>query len=207
MKMKLIAASLLALASTASFADQSAESPWMLFLRAAELSPANKSTDTIGALGGNDKIHVESKVIPDISIRYSFTNNIATELLLTVPQQHTVKVNGTDIGSFKHLPPTLFAQYHFMPDSVFQPYVGAGVNYTAISDVHLSAGGTPVTLDHSSVGGALQIGFDYKVANNGYVSVDLKKIYISTDAKLGGTKISEVKVDPVLFAIGYGFHF
>lgn len=202
MKVKLIAASLLALGSTAALADQTAESPWMMIIRAAELSPANKSTDPTGTLGTN-AIHVESKLIPDISFRYLFTKNIAAELLLTTPQQHTVKLNGADIGSFKHLPPTLFAQYRFMSDSNLQPYIGAGINYTMISDVHLGA----VKLDDSSWGPAAQIGFDYKLNNNGYLSVDLKKIYIESDAKVGGVKVSTIKVNPTLFGIGYGFRF
>ena len=55
------------------------------------------------------------KTIPELDISYFFTPNIAAELVLTVPQEHRVYLNGTDIGSFKHLPPTLTLQYHFMP--------------------------------------------------------------------------------------------
>ena len=202
MKSKVIVASLLAIASTSVLAVEQDGSPWMMFVRAVEMSPANQSS---GAVGAGNAIHVESKVIPDISFRYSFTPNVAAELLLTVPQQHTVKLNGVDIGSFKHLPPTLFAQYHFMPDSNFNPYVGAGINYTLIMDDHLLGGAAK--LDNSSWGAAAQIGFDYKVATNSYLSVDLKKIYIGSDVKVGGATVAKVKVDPVLFGIGYGFKF
>jgi outer membrane protein len=198
MKLKLIATALVAaLSSSAAVAQEAAESPWMMIVRAAHLSPADK-TDTLN-------LEVESKMIPDISFRYSFTRNIAAELLLTVPQKHEVKLNGTNIGSFKHLPPTLFAQYHFTPDSNFRPYIGAGINYTRISNVNLLNGAAD--LEKNSWGPAAQIGFDYKVANNGYISVDLKKIYIQSDVFVGGVKVDKVKVDPTLFAIGYGFRF
>jgi outer membrane protein len=36
----------------------------------------------------------------------------------------------TKLGSVDLLPPTLTLQWHFMPDQSFDPYVGAGVNYT-----------------------------------------------------------------------------
>ncbi len=201
MKLKLIAASVLALSSAAAFAEQAAESPWMLFIRAAHLSPANESS---GVAGAGNAIHVESKTIPDISIRYSFSKNLAAELLLTVPQKHEVTHSTLgNLGTFKHLPPTLFAQYHFDTSSNFLPYVGAGINYTRISNVSLGG----LQMDKSSWGGAMQVGCDYKLANNGVISVDLKKIYIESDVKAAGATIANVKVDPVVFSIGYGFHF
>ena len=201
MKTKLIAASLIALASASSFAQTSGDGPWTVFVRAAHLSPANDSS----GLGGNNAIHVESKTIPDISVRYSFTKNIAAELLLTVPQKHEVTLNGTDIGSFKHLPPTLFAQYHFDPISKFSPYVGLGINYTRISDVKLAGGAAK--LDNDSWGGAAQIGVDYKITPNLYLSLDAKKIYIQSDVKIAGAKVATVKVDPTLVAFGVGYRF
>jgi outer membrane protein len=48
------------------------------------------------------------------------------------------------------LPPTLSLQYHFMPEKQFSPYVGAGVNYTNISDVKLLNGAG--RLEHDSWG-------------------------------------------------------
>ena len=51
------------------------------------------------------------------------------------------------IGSFKHLPPTLTAQYHFTNLNGFKPYLGAGVNYTRFSSVNLPAG---VDIDRDS---------------------------------------------------------
>ena len=61
-------------------------------------------------------MHVSSKTIPEIDISYFFTPNIAAELILTYPQKHDVTLDGNNIGTFKHLPPTLSLQYHFMPE-------------------------------------------------------------------------------------------
>ena len=99
-----------------------------------------------------------------------------------MPQKQTVhsSVVGADIGTFKHLPPTLLLQYHFTGLNGYKPYVGAGVNYTDISKVNLLGGGA--TLDSHSWGGALQIGADFPINKQFFFNVDLKKIWIDTKA-------------------------
>ncbi len=73
---------------------------------------------------------MNDKVIPELDISYYFTPNFAAELILTYPQKHDVRSDGTKIGTLKHLPPTLLAQYHFTNFGAFKPYVGAGINYS-----------------------------------------------------------------------------
>ena len=91
------------------------QSPWLVRARAVHLNMADKS-EAIPALGvGADQITVNNKTIPELDITYFVTPNIAAELILTVPQKQTVSVAGTDVGTFKHLPPTLTVQYHFSP--------------------------------------------------------------------------------------------
>lgn len=176
----------------------------MIRLRAVQLDMSNKS-DPVAGTGASDRIHVSNKTIPDLDISYFITPNIAAELVLTYPQKHDVTLDGAKIGSFKHLPPTLTVQYHFLPEATFRPYVGAGVNLTLISDVNL-LGGT-ASLDHYSVGYALQAGADFKVASNIYLNVDVKKVEIRSDVKAGGTKISSVQLDPWIYGVGVGYRF
>ena len=198
-------ASLLALVGGSASA-QEAEGPWMVRIRALYMSPANNSSDPTGKLGTNS-IHVANKTFPEADISYFFTRNLAAELVLTYPQKHNVTLNGTSIGSFSHLPPTLTGQYHFLPDSMFRPYVGVGVNYTRITSYSLAAGTTSLSLTRNSWGPALQAGFDVKVAKNSFINFDLKKVYIQADVSAGGTQLSTVKVDPLLVSVGYGFKF
>ena len=107
---------------------QADEGPWLVRARAVRLQMENKS-DAIPSLGvQSDAIEVSDKTIPEVDITYFFTKNIAAELILTVPQKHDVTLSGAKIGTFKHLPPTLTAQYHFLPDGTIRPYVGAGIN-------------------------------------------------------------------------------
>ncbi len=183
---------------------------FMVRVRAVELIPANGS-DAIPALGvPANAITINAKLIPEVDLSYFFTKRIAAELVLTYPQKQNVYLSGTQIGSFQHLPPTLTAQYHFMPDAKFQPYVGAGFNFTIINAVNISvplAVPLPLELSHTSFGPALQGGFDYKVGPRNYVNVDVKKVWLGADVTAAGTKVSTVRVDPVLVGIGYGIRF
>lgn len=117
----------------------------------------------------------------------------------------------TKIGDFRHLPPILTLQYHFTPPSQlprFKPYVGAGINYTRISNVNLQVPGVgQLDLSKNSFGPALQVGFDYRLTDRIYFNMDLKKTWISADVKMAGQTISKVKVDPWLLGIGLGYRF
>ena len=193
--------------SSAAFAQASGESPWMVRARATHLG-TDTSSDAVPGVLATDAIDVNSKWIPELDITYFFTKNIAAELVLSVPQKHKVTVNPLgEIGTFKHLPPTLMVQYHFTDLGAIKPYVGAGVNYTKIWGENMTALGQPVTLDGSSIGLALQAGVDYKLNRNWYLNADIKKVQIKSDVMLGGSKISEVKLDPWLVSIGVGYRF
>lgn len=187
-----------------------ADSPWLVRLRAVYISPADKS-DAIPALGvPQDAITVSSKTIPEVDVSYFFTKNFAAELILTYPQEHHVYLTGLDIGTFKHLPPTLTLQYHFLPDQVVNPYVGAGVNLTLISDVNLNVPGVgALDLDSSSVGFAAGLGVDIKVAEKVFINLDAKWVQIGSDVMLqsNGAKVSAVKIDPWLLGGGLGYRF
>ena len=198
----LIAVLASALASQAALAQ---ENPWLVRLRAVYLDPANKS-DPIGGVGASDRLTVNSKVIPEFDISYFFTPTWATELVLTYPQKQDVSLDGTKIGSFKHLPPTLTLQYHFTPESMFSPYVGAGINYTRFSDVSLLNGGA--TMESHSIGGALQAGVDIKLDKSWSLNIDVKKVQIRSDIiAASGARLSNAQVDPWLVGVGVGYRF
>lgn len=183
------------------------DGPWLVRLRATYLDTDTSSSAVPGVIPA-DGITVNSKWIPELDVTYFFTKNIAAELVLTVPQKHDVSIAGLGtIGTFKHLPPTLLAQWHFDQFGAFKPYVGAGINYTRLSSERMSALGAPVTLESSSWGGALQIGADYAIDRKWSVNVDVKKLQIRSDVFLAGEQISRVKVDPWLLSVGVGYRF
>ncbi|WP_338768234.1 OmpW family outer membrane protein [Massilia sp. METH4] len=180
------------------------ESNWQVRARAVHIDPADKS-DPVAGVGAADRISVENKTIPEIDISYFFTPNFAAELVLTWPQKHEVYLDGQSIGTFKHLPPTLMAQYHFTPAKTVSPYVGLGVNWTTFSKNRLLGG--QASLEHDSFGLAAQAGIDFKLDRNWSLNVDVKKVQIRSDVLIGGVKASKVKVDPVLFGVGVGYRF
>ena len=191
--------------SGAAMAQETAQSsPWLVRARAVHIDPADKS-DPIGGAGASDRLHVSAKWIPELDISYYVTPNWAAELILTCPQQHTVTLDGASIGTFRHLPPTLTAQYHFLPGATVNPYVGAGVNYTLLSKVRLLGGGA--RLEHDSVGLAVQAGADFQLDSRWSINVDVKKLQLRSDVMIGGARASRVKVDPVLLGAGIGYRF
>jgi outer membrane protein len=186
------------------------DGPWELRVRAVNLDPANKS-DAIPALAvPADAIHVNEKWLAELDAEYFFSPHWSAELIVSYPQNQTVTVAGTPIGSFKHLPPVLTAKYNFTPQSAFQPYVGVGVNVTLIFDVNLAVPGVgKLNLDSTSFGPALQTGFDYKIADHWYLNADVKWAKLSSDVKLAanGATVSTVHIDPFLFGLGIGYRF
>lgn len=198
MKRTLLAvAALCALTSGAALAQS--ESPWMVRMRAVHLDSANKDSTGLG-------LSINDKTIPEFDISYFFSPNFAAELVLTVPQKHDVNSTVAGyLGTLKHLPPTLLAQYHFTQFQGFKPYVGAGVNYTHFSSVKLLGGAADVK--RSSWGPALQVGVDIPLNKHWSFNVDIKKVYLDTDVSVGGVHMGKFKVDPVLAGIGLGYRF
>lgn len=179
------------------------QSPWLVRARAVHIDPADKSTANVLPA---DAVSVSSKTIPEVDISYFFTPNLAAELVLTYPQKHDVSIAGMGkVGTFKHLPPTLSLQYHFMPAAQFSPYLGAGINYTRISQVDLDVPGA--TLEKDSFGLSLQAGVDFKLDQNWSLNLDVKKVQIRSDLNVGGVKYATVKVDPWLVGVGVGYRF
>ncbi|WPB58092.1 OmpW/AlkL family protein [Xylophilus sp. GOD-11R] len=197
-----VAATLSPIASHAQD-TQEATGPWMVRVRAAYLNPANRDSTRLD-------LSINSKTIPEVDISYFFTPEWATELVLTVPQKQDIRAGGTDIGSLRHLPPTLTAQYHFTGFGAIKPYLGAGINYTRFSSVRFApavASALQPGIEKSSVGAALQVGLDYALTRNLVLNIDVKKLQIRTDVRSAGQRIGQLQVDPWLVGVGLGWRF
>ena len=166
--------------------------------RAVHLDSANKDSTGLG-------LTINNKTIPEVDISMFFTPNLAAELILTYPQKQTVYSNGAEIGSFKHLPPTLTLQYHVTGLGFMRPYVGLGVNYTNISAVSILGGAAG--LKHNSFGLAAQVGADFPLGGGWLLNVDAKKVRIGTKVYVGGSEAGTFKVDPTLLSVGVGMRF
>ena len=204
MKKHAIAAALLGtVLCSAAMAQQATEGPWMVRARAVHLNSANGDSTGLG-------LGINNKWMPEVDISYFINKNVAVELILTVPQKQTISSNGTAIGSLKHLPPTLTAQYHFTDLGAIKPYVGAGLNYTRFSSVRFDpaiVAALNPSVDKNSFGWALQAGVDIPLSKNLYLNLDVKKVQIKTDVSSFGTKVGQFKVNPVLVGVGLGWRF
>ena len=208
------------------------EGDWVVRLRAVSVTPneSSKLGQTVaknvatGLINPSADLKVDSNVIPELDISYYITKNIAAELILALGTKHDVKVSGSvapnaiqsqNLGEVNLLPPTLTLQWHFRPDQTFDPYIGAGVNYTAFLDRNLkfSQGipGTKIKVDSDSWGFVAQAGFDINLDGGWMINADVKYVTIDTDvkAKIGGnwTKIDSLDINPWVFGIGIGKRF
>lgn len=232
---------LVLMAILSAFAAEQAQAEagdWVVRLRATNINPSESSklgekTDAANlgfsssALYGSStaNLQVDSNTIPELDISYYVTKNIALELILALGSKHDVSVSGSggavdhDLGEVNLLPPTLTAQWHFMPDQTFDPYVGAGVTYARAMDNGLTAdargaslGTHPIRIDRSNWGAALQAGFDVNLKDGWLVNFDVKKIWIDTDVRLnlagqGYKKIDNLDIDPLVVSVGFGKKF
>ena len=198
--LRLAAVAAAALALQPAFAD---EGPWLVRVRALHLDSANKDSTGLG-------LSINNKTFPEVDFSYFVTPNIAAELLLTYPQKHTLYSNGAEIGSLKHLPPTLTLQYHFNPTGSVRPYVGAGLNYTNFSSVNFAPSvqtALQPSIKRNSWGAAFQIGADVEIAKGTYLNFDVKKVGLDTTVYSKGTEVGKFKVNPTLVSVGLGWRF
>jgi outer membrane protein len=196
----------------------------LLRVRAIDVVP-NDSSSGIKPAGGSpvpgSGVSVSSAATVEADISYMWTSNIGMELIAATTS-HTIKDNGVVVGALDLtgdvigvtgvLPPTLTLQYHFNPDGVFRPYVGAGINYTIFYREKSGINGLSLKIDNS-VGAAGQIGVDYSLNSRWFANLDLKYINMKTTAKLsnaatGATAYTtDVKIDPWVVGLGIGTTF
>ena len=235
--------SLLVLAVVAAFAPvlaQAEAGDFVVRLRATHVNPSvssNLGAQTDATYHGspysaadlygssNAELQVGSNTIPEIDFSYYITKNIAAELILALGTRHDVNVSGAggavahSLGSVNLLPPTLTGQWHFMPDQMFDPYVGAGFAYVRAMDNSLTADATgaglgthQIRIDRNNFGTVLQAGFDVNLQDKWLLNFDVKKVFVGTDVELnlGGTgfkKIDSLDIDPWVVSVGFGKKF
>ncbi|MCK7547843.1 OmpW family protein [Marinobacter koreensis] len=178
-------------------------------LGAATVAP-NASSDEIA--GG--RVDVDNDTQLGLTATYMLTNQIGVGILAATPFKHDIKGDGAlsaagKLAETKHLPPTVTLQYFPMPSgSKFQPYVGAGLNYTTFFD-EKTAGilkGKNIRLD-DSFGLAGELGADYMVTDKVGVNAAVWYVDIDTEAQIEGFDAFDVSIDPWVYMVGVSYKF
>ncbi len=173
--------------------------------------PKDGNADT-SALVPNSELNIDSDIQLGLTGVYMVNQYFGVELLAATPFEHTAEgdggaIDGADVLTTKHLPPTLSAQYYPMgADSAIQPYVGLGVNYTFFFDEEDDAGLGSNGLK-PSFGLAYSAGVDYMVNDKWLVNASVWKVDIDTEVKGGAADGLDVEIDPIAFMVACGYKF
>lgn len=220
-----VAAALMScLLGQAAKAQDEARSPWQVRVRALGVLPASGGS-TVNVQGvpalstPNSGLSIGNSIVPELDISYFITRNVAAELILGVTPHNitgTGALANTNIGSAWLLPPTLLAQYHFTDFGPFKPYIGIGLNYTIFfsqSPGYTPTNGLGVTnlSINNTVGGAVQVGFDYMIDKHWGVNFDVKKYIlrptynatVNNTIQVNGTAV----IDPWIIGAGVTYRF
>ena len=193
-KYLLAAGALLALVASPALAYEAGT--WVLRAGVGVVAP---DSDNLVIDDGVDRIAVNVDDGTSLTLMgtYMFTPNWGFDILASWPFNHDINVSIADsvdpgfnpisakIAETDHLPPTFSIQYHFLPDGTFQPYVGAGLNYTTFfsTDVEqalVDLGIDDIDLD-DSFGLALQFGGDFLLGDRWLINVDVRWIDLESD--------------------------
>lgn len=171
-------------------------------LRAISIMPDVRTNQSLSALN----VGVNNAIVPELDLTYMIRDSLGVELILGT-SRHQLSSSLGNLGGVNVLPPTLLLQYHFNHAGRIRPYVGAGLNYTLFYNNGLNAGGQPISITNHSFGPALQAGVDVQVTKSLFVNADIKKIWMHTDASLGGQPLGRLNIDPVVVGLGAGMRF
>lgn len=237
MKKSILATSVLAIALAAPMVHAHKAGEIIIRAGAVTVDPHESSSsikvDRGSLAGGNlhGKATLDSDTQLGLNFAYMITDHIGVELLGATPFTHNVRVKGTNLGGadlgingklgkISHLPPTLSLVYYPAdPSQAFQPYVGAGLNYTWIFNEKLSnsaksydGGGFQNFRVKNTWGWAAQIGADYMITDNLMLNAQVRYINIDTRAtvysqRLGQRAKVDLDVNPWVYMVGIGYKF
>ncbi len=166
---------------------------------------ANVNPDvTDKVAGGALQLDVEDDTQLGLTGTYFFGPTLGVQLLAATPFKHDITAGGADLGSTRHLPPTVTLQWYPAIAGNIHPYVGAGINYTMFFEDDIA--GADLELD-DSIGLALEAGVDIDLGSNLVLNAAVWKIDINTDVSLNGTKLGELEIDPLAVMVGIGYKF
>ena len=210
---------------------------WIIRAGATMVDPDTDSDDINLPTGLVAKADVDDDTQFGFMPTYMITDTWAVEILAATPFEHDITAKGegaikgvnVPAGSTKHLPPTISVQWYPRGGKPgWQPYIGAGVNYTVFFDEDVDndlkgllgdlTGGVVDDADldlDDSWGLAARAGVDIPFAENWAINLAVWYIDIDTEAEIsaksGGQTVDKVKfdveLDPWVYNVGIAYKF
>lgn len=218
-------AGIIGIASLACSSVQAHEAgDWIVRAGVASINPSEDSGIIQPTLvSPNGQVNIDSDTALGLTFTYMFTDNWAVELLASSPFTHTLNFDGDlsglgSIGTAKHLPPTLSAQYFFDTASNIDPYIGVGINYLMLLETESTANGRavmdtiPTGGDYSidadnSTGLTFQVGVDINLTDRFMINAAVWKMDIGTTLTVANALRVDLEIDPWVYMFGVGYKF
>ena len=174
------------------------------FSEGASISAGGNTIPGAGATLSDD-------VTLGFGVGYRFSDRFSIIAIGGLPPTTTVEgtgpLEGITVGKVTYGPLIVAANYHIPTRGRFQPFVGAGFNYTIVFDTE-DDGLSDLEADNAW-GGVLRIGFDYMVNDMNGIFFSADKVYVDTTATgkavaLGGAPVTaEIDLDPLILQVGW----
>ena len=204
------------LASTALLAVTTAcayeAGDWVLRAGPAGMFVTGES-ELITALAPDAKVQVHDAYSLGLTGTYMVTGCIGIGLMSAWPFKndieatHDLSEQGT-VADVRQLPAILTLQYHFDTGSRFNPYIGAGVNYTYFYDEETRGAMKSQQLElDDSWGWAGEIGLDYDLGNDWLISAQAWYYKLETTATLKDVTSFDLDINPWVVMLGVGKKF
>jgi outer membrane protein len=167
-------------APAAPLTARASEGPWLLRLDADFVSGN-------GAVSGGGTAAVGAE--------YFITDHVAGAVSVTLPRTYSFGMP----GSGRLQSSTAILKYYFAPENRLRPYVGAGIDVTALY------GATAVGVDHASVGPAVQAGLDLRLSPHWMLNADVS--WAQVRPRLAAYPGQDIHIDPLQFGLGVVYRF
>lgn len=176
----------------------------------------NTTLNVGGGLVPGANARAKDNVALGVEVVYLLNPTWGVSLTLGTPPTTTLvgkggPVDGLVLGKVTYGPAVLSMNYRFNNLGTVTPYIGAGVNYTAVLS---EKDGTVAHLKVKSAWGTvLQAGFEVPVNQDWGFFFDVKKIFLKTTATgtvpaFGGAPASaNIRLDPTLVNLGASYRF
>jgi len=198
---------------TAAPVAMAASGDWVVKGTVTGINP-QRTSDGLNNIS-NSKIYLDDAISGQVSMTRMLNRHFGVGFYTAWPYSHELKGNNrlSQLGmhtfaDVKQMPAGLDAQFHFLPGSKLQPYVGINLDYAHFFDEKDRIHGIHTTIEDAwGFGG--QAGLDLQLGNNWLLTTSARYIHMSTTAKLSGMidQHVDMKLNPWLFSLGVGYRF